>query len=134
MKYVLLILGLFLGTPALAESGGLTFGGWSHHFKGGDWNEEHEVLGVEWNGWSAMSFTNSYGEDAVGVAYYHSIESNRRLDYGIYGGVWSGYEEINDTGVIPVVSARATVTVAGPLAVDVYLNPIVSALAIKWRF
>lgn len=73
----------------------VAMGGWSNHFLWSEniTNETHNIFGVEYSGWSAGYFKNSYGRDTIFIAktwrkeYWEDIELSASL------GISRGYYE-----------------------------------------
>jgi len=120
--------------PAQAEPlcDRVIFGGWSYHAdREYDYNETHDMIGIQCHGVSAMRFTNSYGDEAYGIGYDWVGYRKGPVELGAYAGVWTGYDDY-DYGM-PVGGVRARVNV-GPAALVVTTAVEVSTLHLEWRF
>ena len=117
--------------PAIATADcSLLFGGWSYHAdRSKEYNETHDMLGIQCNGISAMKFTNSYHREAYGVGYDYVWRSFGRVDVGAYAALWTGYEE----AATPIGGLRARVNV-GRFAVVGTTAGAVSTLHLEYRF
>lgn len=92
-----LVLLLLLTIPcvSVASTGcdRLLFGGWSHHTDTSyEYNESHNMIGIQCNSISAMHFSNSYGEESYGIGYDWVGYKAGPIELGAYAGLWSGYE------------------------------------------
>lgn len=69
LRYVAMIAILLMGCQSvLAEDIDVVVGGWSSHLVQGDYNEVHDMFGVQYKGWGAFKFTNSYNDDGFALA------------------------------------------------------------------
>ena len=80
----------------------LTFGGWSHHINTDtDYNETHDLIGVEYNDFQVFTFVNSYDYRSYGVGYTHTVTLvDKYLFFGVSVGVVDGYETVEGFGRI----------------------------------
>lgn len=95
----------------------LYIGGWSKHFTGGDYNEQHNLVGINYNSYVGAYFKNSYGRDTylIGRDFRWSYKD---LHAGVIAGLTYGYRECfgDDVGgaklcptPIPYIGYDATV-------------------------
>lgn len=89
---ILCILSILASGSAHAQCSAL-LGGWSTHFAssneyGQDWIQDHKAYGIECDGYSAVTMTNSYGDRSYGAGYEYKM----KYGFGAYAGAWTGYE------------------------------------------
>lgn len=108
-------------------------GGWSHHISGAD-NETHNAMGLQCNGWSAFTFKNSNGDDALAVGREWMPWERGGLSFGGYGGAWFGYFPDSPAAFIPVLAARGRWQPAKHFAVSVTTVIAVSTVHLEWQF
>ena len=135
MKQLLVSL-LLCALPCFAlaetECNRLLFGGWSHHTDGAyDYNESHNMVGLQCNSISVMRFNNSYGDESYGIGYDWVGTTVGPVDLGAYAGLWSGYEGY-DYGR-PVGGLRARVNL-GDLGVVLTSAFNITTLHLEYKF
>lgn len=108
-------------------------GGWSHHLNSGDYNEDHRAVGVHYNGWSAISFTNSYDDPAVGIGREWMGGRRGAFEGGLYVAAWFGYLPDNQAAFIPVVALRGRWNVTERFAVVASTAVAISTLHLEFR-
>jgi hypothetical protein len=117
--------------PALAAADcSILFGGWSYHAdREQDYNETHDMIGVQCRGVSAMKFTNSYDKEAYGVGYDYTWRTFGPVAVGAYAAVWTGYRD----ALTPVGGLRARYTI-GRFSVVATTALAVTTAHLEWRF
>lgn len=117
-----------------AKGDALFVGAWSEHLiSGEDLNEQHDLAAIEYGGWFAGRFENSYGRESYAVA--KSFEwSGANLRAGVYVGAVRGYtrcwgNDDSNTDVCPLAVPYVTYDAA----VAPQLMLIGEALAITIR-
>lgn len=102
------------GYNAKAETA-VTLGGWSKHLiTDEDYNESHDAVLVEHNGWMAGRFTNSYDRTTYALAYGWSKKwGNWRGS--VHAGVMRGYtkcygEDGSSANICPMIYPAVTYT------------------------
>lgn len=71
-------------------------GGWSDHpFSDHEYNENHRLLAVEHDGWTAAFFDNSYDEDTLAAGYHFKPQLTRlgHFQAGAVAGLSYGYRD-----------------------------------------
>lgn len=116
-------------------------GGWSNHFigateaAGGQWNEQHKAVGFGCDQWSAYYFRNSYDRDSFAVSRTFYADRHEWFEWGLYTGVWSGYEDfVGEPGVVPVAAPRFNFRVDHHIWVSTLVTPPIQADYVEWRF
>lgn len=97
----------------------LYLGAWSKHFTGGDYNEVHNMVGVNYDSWVAAYFKNSYERHTVliGKDFRWSF---REVHAGVMVGGTFGYRECyGDNGG----SAKVCPFLAPYLGYDAQVSP-----------
>lgn len=75
-----------------AKADELYLGAWSKHFIKGDYNEVHNLVGINYNSWVVARFKNSYNRDTHLIGYDFRW-SYQGLHAGIIAAVSHGYRE-----------------------------------------
>ena len=88
-------------------------GAWSIHLvTDGDYNESHDLLAIEHNGWIAGRFVNSYSRESwfAGKTWEWGADNFR---YGVMAGAVRGYttcygDDNSNTNICPLVTPFAS--------------------------
>lgn len=141
MKRLLLVLmtiGLMCchAVPVLADDIWLHTGMLSKHFTAGDYNEDHELIGIEYNDWYVGYYPNSNYEDSFFILKnkrWYEVSDNIHLGYRY--GIITGYAYGVEIGDVEVAPAFVPVVFFDyePVSFDLnVLGPIV-AIELKWK-
>ena len=81
----------------------------SHHFKDDDYNETHNGIYVNVEGWSLGTYKNSSNAQSVFVTYNPNLYQNNSLEVNLVTGVANGYEgwDYAPNGYLPVLGVSA---------------------------
>lgn len=109
-------------------------GGWSYHIDRSAENETHNAIGLQCDGWSALTFKNSNGDNAFALGREVMPWSRGSISWGGYGGAWFGYFPEQEIAFIPVIAARARWQPAKHFAVSLTSVVAVSTLHLEWSF
>lgn len=127
MKHAMLfVIFTLLAGPVHATD--LVLGGWSSHQTDSDeeYNEVHDALGfVLDNGFTAVTFVNSYGDRSNVLAYTHVVKRWTYARLALTLGVVTGYEVSPMPYVLPTFSIGA-----GRVWVDTGIMPALNGFAI----
>lgn len=111
--YVVIALLLFLwageSEADVCKENNIAFGGWSYHSTGGDYNQDHKMIGLTCDNWSVINFTNSHYKDSWGVGYTTDPFYNKwGVNVGFYVAAWSGYKDKTGlkSDIVPVGGFR----------------------------
>lgn len=128
-----LIVSMCWADDVRAEDMKLLGGGWSYHTDRDKYpNETHGMVGVGYNGWSAIHFTNSWDQESWGVGYEWLPFEFGDVQVGGYAALWTGYEEEGYKYARPVASLRATAWFYR-LGVSLSTAFTVTTLHLEWR-
>ena len=99
-----------------ADSFFVHVGAWSQHFSGSDYNESHNLLAAEHQGYIAGYFKNSYGEDSGFIAK-RFVRDYGHWQAGVTVGAVHGYRSClkgwdgeNNKRLCPLISPSITYT------------------------
>lgn len=82
------------------EKADLLLGQWTNHIdKDFNYNESHNLVGVEYSNWAVARFKNSYDKTSWAVMRSHQVSSNWKIAYGAS----TGYEGITGMVLTPIV-------------------------------
>lgn len=94
-------------------------GAWSKHFVEGEYNEVHNMVGINYDSWVVAYFKNSYNRH-TGLLGKDWRWHYKDLHYGVIGGLTYGYRECyGDNGR----KARACLFLAPYLGYDAKFAP-----------
>ena len=132
----LLVVALAWAHNVKAETN-LYLGAWSNHFLSDeDYNERHDLIGIEYNSWFVGRFINSHDRETFAVAHkwswnYHGLEA------GVLGGAMYGYtvcwrEDNSSKNICPLVSPFITWD-TGVISPHIFLFGEALAISIRVR-
>ena len=101
---VVVVIVLASAPPAFADSEkglwALNLGQWSSHFDNDKENETHNLVAVEYDGWTAGYMRNSDDNDSLVAGYHFRWPLNDWFTPGVRVGLATGYDDgINDSGI-----------------------------------
>lgn len=125
------------------------------HGKGDySFNEDNNLVALEYKKIGVMSFKNSFGNDSLGVYYKYDKKLNKRFNLVLRGGIVKGYNQIDtiksnsdskleyyfnnynvlykDYGLFGTVGIEYKVNSKVSLESDILSNAVVSS--VKYRF
>ncbi len=81
----------------------------SHHFSGDDYNETHNGIYVNVEGWSLGTYENSFNAQSVFVTYNPNLYRRNSLEVNLVTGVADGYEGASyaQNGFLPILGVSA---------------------------
>lgn len=81
----------------------------SHHFNGDDYNETHNGIYVNVEGWSLGTYENSGNVQSVFVTYNPNLYRGNAVEVNLVTGVADGYEgsEYAQNGYLPILGVSA---------------------------
>lgn len=137
MKKLLVVLLLTLSTPVLAEDSlWIHFGMLSKHFTSGDYNEDHELIGIEYNDWYVGYYPNSNFDDSFFIfKNYRWWQLSEHIHLGGRVGLLSGYDfgvEIAGTEVAPVLIPTLFLDFE-PVSIDFNLLGAIYSVEFKFK-
>lgn len=105
----------------------LLLGQFSYHFnRDYDYNESHNLIGIEYNRYFIAHFENSYGHDSV-VVGYRFVRPYRSIELGLKLGAVHGYKDRfswwNNEEVAPFILLDATISLSKRVAVEFNIAP-----------
>ena len=125
-------------------------GAWSHHFeehpaeKGGwRYNESHDLIGIEYEGWLVAYYKNSFNDDGAIVAKEFFQRSYGDFDLSAYAGAVYGYGSCSDPKSMPSENVKKKVCPFGTIAVAytrykvepaILIVPEAIIATIRWGF
>lgn len=108
----------------------------SKHFTSGDYNEDHELFGIEYNDWYVGYYPNSFGDDSFFVfKNYRWYQVADRVHLGGRVGLLSGYDfgvDLLGTEIAPVVVPTLFIDYE-PVSVDFHLLGSIYSIELKWK-
>lgn len=127
MKTIIAFTLLLISTVTFAKEDSelyLYTGAWSHHFadhpaeKGGwKYNESHDLVGLEYKGWLAAYYKNTFYDDGAIVAKELLQWSYGDFDFSAYGGAVYGYGNCSDPKSMPKEELKKKICPFGTVAV-----------------
>lgn len=132
IKATIITLAALAAPVVQADCDRLIFGGWSYHYdRSKDYNENHQMIGIQCQGVSVMRFKNSTGSTSVGVGYEHMPYTWGNAEAGAYVGAWTGYDDW--PVAMPVAGARVRYNFEY-MGLSLTVGPVVSAIHLEYRF
>ena len=90
----------------------LYLGQWSNHFHddGDEYNEKHDLIGVEYRSWFVGTYKNSFRDESWLLTKRFSKSVCPHFDYGAKVGFVTGYDHLwNVGGAAPILLIDANV-------------------------
>ncbi len=123
MKTLIAVLAVFSTNCFALE---FAIGSWSDHFgriSDYPYNETHNTVGMNYNGFEAGTLVNSYNKQSVYAGYKFTKQVTDYFDVGLRAGLITGYEH-QGRPITPWALPTATVWL-GHVGVEVSALPIV---------
>lgn len=86
----------------------LNLGLWSHHWRDGDYNETHDLIGVEIAEYSVATYENSYGRETWLLTKRVREACDGRLCYEWQAGLVHGYRDTTLPILFPRIRYEVT--------------------------
>ena len=115
----------------MLEAFALNLGLWSHHWRDGDYNETHDLIGVEVGDYSIATFQNSYNLETWLVTKRMSETCSGRLCQEWQAGLVHGYRD----STLPILFPRIRYEFSH--GAEVYVTGIpgyVAAVGLRFSF
>ena len=113
-------------------------GAWSNHLVSGDFNETHNLIAYENNGYIAGGFKNSFNDNVYFAAKNFTLEAGY-FELGLMAGAMYGYDEqdaplMNHNKFQPMLVPHATINTDFFIKPTVLISGEAIALTIKVDF
>lgn len=136
MKKLIFIIILMFCQNSFADELYLHIGMLSKHFTSGDYNEDHELIGIEYNDWYVGYYPNSNYDDSFFIfKNYRWWQLSEHVHLGGRVGLLSGYDfgaDVGGTEVAPVVIPALFLDFE-PVSVDFNLLGAVYSVEFKFK-
>lgn len=136
MKKILAAIILFSQSVIAEDNIWLHTGMLSKHLSASNYNEDHELIGLEYNDWFVGYYPNSFHDDSFFIfKNYRRWQLADKIHLGGRVGILSGYDfgvDIAGTELTPVIIPTLFLDFE-PVSVDFHLLGSIYSVELKWK-